>query len=189
MAWPQNKPRPAVFLDRDGVLNEDLGYVHRADQLKIIAGVPAALEDLKNKGYLLLVVSNQSGVARGLFDLGAVEEFNRLLNEKLIAEKGGGLDGFFVCPHHPEGVVLAFKGPCACRKPEPGLILQACQKFNIDLATSFLVGDKPDDCECAVRAGVRPIQIHSRYGPVHPQALAAVATLAEAVTYIPAVAV
>ena len=129
----KNKLQRAVFLDRDGVLNEDVGYAYRVEDLRLIPGVAAAVATLKSRGFLLIVVSNQSGVARGLFSNDDVKRFNHALNQQLIAAAGVGLDDFFYCPHHPDGVIAPYQIQCNCRKPEPGLITQATQKYPIDL--------------------------------------------------------
>lgn len=177
--------RAAVFLDRDGVLNEDLGYVHRVEDLRLLSGVPEALIELRRRGYLLLVVTNQSGVARGHFGLDDVERFHAAVAAEL-ARSGAGLDGFYVCPHLPDGAVARYRQTCDCRKPAPGLVLRAASEHGVDLTRSFLVGDKPDDIECAVRAGVTGIQVAAAGRPRHQAALALVPSLAAALAIIPA---
>jgi D-glycero-D-manno-heptose 1,7-bisphosphate phosphatase len=188
-----NKLCPAVFLDRDGVLNEDLGYAVKLEDLRLLPGVGPAVVQLRKKGYLLIVVSNQSGVARGKFHEEDVRRFNAELNRRLISEavhyfdgSDGfhGINGFYYCPHHPEGVVPGYASNCDCRKPAPGMILQAAAEHGVDLAASYMVGDKPDDMECAQRAGVVGIQVKSRYGAQHPHAVAYVDSLLAAVPYI-----
>ena len=184
MEQSKNKLQRAVFLDRDGVLNEDAGYTYRVEDLRIIPGVAAAIAALKSKGFLLIVVSNQSGVARGLFGNDDVNRFNHALNQQLIAEAGVGIYDFFYCPHHPDGVIAQYKLHCACRKPAPGLIAEATKKYPIDLKFSYLVGDKPDDIECARRAGLIGIQVRSRYGEKHESAMTLVDSLADALPYL-----
>jgi D,D-heptose 1,7-bisphosphate phosphatase len=184
MEQSKNKLQRAVFLDRDGVLNEDVGYAYRVEDLRLIPGIAAAVATLKSRGFLLIVVSNQSGVARGLFSKDDVNRFNQALNQQLIAAAGVGIDEFFYCPHHPDGSVAPYKLRCSCRKPEPGLILQATQKYPIDLKHSYLVGDKPDDIECARRAGLIGIQVRSRYGEKHEHAAALVDSLTAALPYL-----
>ena len=153
--------KPAVFLDRDGVLNRDVGYVYRPEDLVILPGVVESLNKLKAKGFLLIVVTNQSGVARGKFDLDAVSHFNSLLEKEITRLGGPAIDGFYVCPHHPDGTVEAYKKNCSCRKPEPGLILEAAKKHSIDLKKSWMIGDKDSDVLCAKNAGVRGILAQS----------------------------
>ncbi|MFP2770952.1 D-glycero-beta-D-manno-heptose 1,7-bisphosphate 7-phosphatase [Oceanisphaera sp. KMM 10153] len=143
----------AIFLDRDGVINQDTGYVSHSDDFIFIDGVIDAMKQLKQKGYQLVVVTNQSGIARGLF---SEEDFIRLTEwmDWSLADRGVDLDGIYFCPHHPtEG-----SGPetqvCDCRKPAPGMLLQAAQELNINLAASYMVGDKVSDMKAAGVAGV-----------------------------------
>jgi D-glycero-D-manno-heptose 1,7-bisphosphate phosphatase len=145
--------RPAVFLDRDGVLNERVmgGYVRRPDDLRLLPGVPEALRRLRALGYFLIVVTNQQGVGKGLMSEADLEAVHRRLNEDL-AGAGARLDSVYACPH------LEGSG-CGCRKPEPGMLLRAIAERNIDPAASWLAGDAPSDLEAARRAGVRPVLI------------------------------
>jgi D-glycero-D-manno-heptose 1,7-bisphosphate phosphatase len=180
---PPPAERPAVFLDRDGVLNDDGGYLYRTSDVTLIAGAAAAVAELARRGFLILVISNQSGVARGRFGTGDVERFNATLDRALRREGGAGVDGFYYCPHlpkAPEATVPAWTCACDCRKPAPGMVLKAARDHRVALGRSFLVGDKPEDVECAVRAGVRGIQVTAPGRPPHPQALAQVASLAAA---------
>jgi len=145
--------KPAVFLDRDGVLNEDRGYVHRWEDFSFLPGAIDALRQLQQKGYLLVVITNQSAVARGL----CTEADVLALHERMCAflrERGIELAGIYHCPHHPQGSVSDYAIACACRKPEPGMILRAAQEHGIDLARSFLVGDKLSDLEAGRAAGI-----------------------------------
>ena len=157
--------RRAIFLDRDGVLNADLGYVYRVQDLEILPNVGAGLQELKKLGFLLIVVTNQSGVARGYFSLEAVDDFNRALSAELWARSSVQLDDFFVCPHLVEGAVARYSIACVCRKPATGLLDQAVEKWGIDLAESYLIGDKPSDIALATNAGIPGIQIlANQYG-------------------------
>jgi D-glycero-D-manno-heptose 1,7-bisphosphate phosphatase len=151
--------RPAAFLDRDGVLIRDHGYVYRPEDLEILPGVLEALRWLKERGYLLIAVTNQSGVARSYFTLEDVERFHVALQEQLRSELGFGLDGIYVCPHHPDASDFMYAIVCQCRKPSTGLLEQAAEDFEIDWTRSFLVGDKASDMECARRAGIPGIQV------------------------------
>jgi D-glycero-D-manno-heptose 1,7-bisphosphate phosphatase len=184
MARKTSELHRAVFLDRDGVLNFDTGYTYRLADLRLLPGVSQALTQLKQGGFQLIVVSNQSGVARGKFAIADVEAFHQAMNSALRAEGGPVIDEFLYCPHHPEGSVAEFAVVCSCRKPEPGMIVAAAQRHGLTLRDSFLVGDKSDDIEAATRAGVRGIQVRSRYGPPHPSAMALVDSLEEAVPLI-----
>jgi D-glycero-D-manno-heptose 1,7-bisphosphate phosphatase len=150
--------RPAVFLDRDGTLIREVDYLSDLSDLAILPGIPEALRRLGQAGYLLLVVTNQSGVARGYFDLSFVEGVHAELARRLETQ-GARLDRFYVCPHHPE-----FGGPCACRKPAPGLILQAAADWDVDLARSWVVGDKACDLELARSAGCHAALVRTGYG-------------------------
>ncbi|WP_142803579.1 D-glycero-beta-D-manno-heptose 1,7-bisphosphate 7-phosphatase [Tepidiphilus sp. J10] len=145
--------KPAVFLDRDGVLNEDRGYVHRWEDFSFLPGAIEALRQLQQKGYLLVVITNQSAVARGL----CTEADVLALHERMRAflrERGIELAGIYHCPHHPQGSVSDYAIACACRKPEPGMILRAAQEHGIDLSRSLLVGDKLSDLEAGRAAGI-----------------------------------
>lgn len=180
----ERKPRRAVFLDRDGVLNEDIGYAHRAVDLYILPGVPTALKRMRDHGYLLIVVSNQSGVARGYFDEEAVKKFHQLLQARLQQDGVEPLDDILYCPHLPDGVAGPYQRACDCRKPAPGMVLTAAQRHHIDLAGSWLVGDKVSDIACASAAGVNGIQIVKHGEPTHPRAHALVSSLDEAAKLI-----
>jgi histidinol-phosphate phosphatase family protein len=140
--------RPAVFFDRDGVLNPNAGYPHVPDDARLFDDVAPALHQIKGAGFLLFVVTNQSGVARGFFTLHDVEQFNVALCEQL---RTAGIymkeENFYVCPHGPED-------SCECRKPKPGLLLRAAQEHNIDLGRSACIGDSESDIEAGQRAGV-----------------------------------
>lgn len=164
----------AVFLDRDGVLNLDRGYVHQPADLQLLPGVPEALATLKARGFLLVVITNQSGVARGFYDVDAVDAFHAAMQQAL-KPAGVQLDAFYLCPH---------LDGCDCRKPKPGMVLQAAREHSIDLNQSYLVGDKVSDIVCAISAGVTPIQVKRDSEAKHPGALAQVGDLAAAVAFI-----
>ena len=121
---PSRTRRPAAFFDRDGVLNVDHGYVHRTEQLEWVAGAPESVRLLNEAGYYVLVITNQSGVARGFFDEAAVKAFHAHM-QNVLAEKGAHIDAFYYCPHHPEGTVKAFAMACNCRKPRSVMLEQA----------------------------------------------------------------
>jgi D-glycero-D-manno-heptose 1,7-bisphosphate phosphatase len=158
---PAGAPRPAAFLDRDGVLNVDHGYPHRPEQLQWIAGAPDAVRLLNEAGYYVFVVSNQSGVARGFFDEAAVQAFHAHMREALAAQ-GARVDAFYYCPHHPQGTVPRYALRCDCRKPAPGMLEQAAREFAIDRARSFMIGDKADDVAAAQAFGIRGIRFDGR---------------------------
>jgi D-glycero-D-manno-heptose 1,7-bisphosphate phosphatase len=143
----------AAFIDRDGVINLDRGYVHRWEDFEFVPGAVDAMRRLGSAGYALVVVTNQSGIARGLYDEHDVEVLGAKLREHL-ARENVHLAAIEYCPHLPEGSVPAFARTCDCRKPEPGMIVRAAQSLQLDLARSVLFGDKSSDIEAARRAGV-----------------------------------
>ncbi len=143
----------AVFLDRDGVINLDSGYVSCVDDFHFIDGTIEALQILKKKGYCLVVVTNQSGIARGYF---TEEQFMSLTEwmDWSLADRDVDLDGIYFCPHHPTAGVGEYRQECNCRKPAPGMLLDAAKDLKIDLANSYMVGDKAGDLQAAKAAGV-----------------------------------
>ncbi len=146
--------KKVLFLDRDGVLNRDTGYLHSVDELEWIPGAKAGLAYAHSKGYDLIVVTNQSGIGRGYY---AVEDMNILhehMNRELTAN-GAPILHFYYCPHHKEGTILEYAIECDCRKPKPGMILQAFHDYDIDQKASFLIGDSPRDVEAAEAAGIQ----------------------------------
>ncbi|MCL4502517.1 MAG: HAD family hydrolase [Deltaproteobacteria bacterium] len=147
---------PAVFLDRDGTINEEMEYPDRLEQILVFPQAAPAIRRLNEAGLKVVVVTNQSGVARRYFPLAFVHEVHQYLNEHLAAA-GAHFDGLYVCPHHPED-------GCLCRKPKPGLILRAARDLNLDLAHSYMVGDRYNDLETAANAGVKGILVLTGYG-------------------------
>ena len=144
----------AVFLDRDGVINVDYGYVSTWERFEFLPGVPDALRALQDAGYLLIVVSNQSGIGRGYYCEADVESLNQAIAQHLGSTVGVTLSEFYHCPHHPTEAEGEFRRQCDCRKPAPGMIRQAVLDHGIDLKTSLLVGDKDSDIEAGRAAGV-----------------------------------
>ncbi|CAO95967.1 D-glycero-beta-D-manno-heptose 1,7-bisphosphate 7-phosphatase [Erwinia tasmaniensis] len=144
---------PAIFLDRDGTINVDHGYVSEIDNFEFIDGVIDAMRELKQMGFALVLVTNQSGIARGMF---SEDQFMQLTEwmDWSLADRDVDLDGIYFCPHHPEGVTETFKQSCDCRKPQPGMLLTAQQELNIDMSASYMVGDKIEDMQAAAAAGV-----------------------------------
>ncbi|MEY5100992.1 MAG: hypothetical protein RJA36_3711 [Pseudomonadota bacterium] len=145
--------RKAAFLDRDGVINLDRAYVHRWDEFEFVPGAIDAMRRLKNAGYVLVVVTNQSGIARGYYTEQQYQDLTAAMRQAL-AEAGAGVEAVYHCPHHPKGEVAELAQDCECRKPAPGMILRAAQELKLSLADSILVGDKPSDIEAARAAGV-----------------------------------
>ena len=149
--------RPAIFFDRDGTLNVDTGYLYRAEDFRWIEDAPAAIRWANNHGYLAVVITNQSGVARGLYTEADVEKLHRWMNDRLAA-MGAHIDAFYYCPHHPEGTVARYRKACDCRKPGTALVEEACRALHIDKNGSFLIGDADQDMACAERAGLRGLK-------------------------------
>lgn len=146
--------RPAAFIDRDGVVNEERDYVWRIEDFHLLPGVVQGLQRLQQAGYALVVVTNQAGIARGYY---RTEDFHHLSEHLrgLLAAQGVHLDGIYHCPHHPTAGLPPWRVDCACRKPRPGMLLQAAQDLGLDLARSFIVGDKASDLQAGAAAGVR----------------------------------
>lgn len=139
----------AIFFDRDGVLNEEIGYLWEVEKFKWIDGARDAIRFCNERGLLAIVVTNQSGIARGLYTAREVDKLHDFM-QKSLSEVGAHIDAFYYCPHHPE-----FSGECDCRKPKPGLILRACEDFNINPAQAIMFGDTERDIEAAKAAGLR----------------------------------
>ena len=152
-----------IFLDRDGTLNVEVNYLHRKEDLVLLPGVPEALKAFKDQGYRLVVVTNQAGVARGYYTEDDVKELHRYMNE-LLAGQGAEIDAFYYCPHHPEHGIGKYKVRCHCRKPETGMFERAEQDFEVDKASSWMIGDKLIDIEAGRNYGVRTVLVGTGYG-------------------------
>lgn len=156
--------RPVVFLDRDGTLNEEVGYIRDLNDLHLIAGAGAAVRKLNDAGVAAVLITNQTGAARGYYAEQHIRDLNQRLQELLTAE-GAHLDGAYYCPHLPEATVAEYACACACRKPEPGLVEQALQEnVALDRGRSYVVGDKATDVELAERCGARGVLVTTGYG-------------------------
>jgi D-glycero-D-manno-heptose 1,7-bisphosphate phosphatase len=153
----------AVFLDRDGTINVEREYLRRVEDFAFIEGSVKAIRRLREAGFLVIVVTNQSGVARGYFDLAEVEMLHQHLQEELRL-LGTQVDAFYICPHHPEEGIGEFRRDCDCRKGSPGMLLQAAAEHNIDLRRSFMVGDKVADVEAGLAAGCRALLVLTGHG-------------------------
>lgn len=147
------KTIPAVFVDRDGTVIEEVNYLSDIRDLKPFDGAGSALQMLRDAGFLVVLITNQSGVARGYF----TEDFVRLTHERLQEMIGFRFDGIYYCPHGPDD-------GCRCRKPEPGMIEQAALELGIDISASYMIGDKPADIELAARAGMKGVLVTTGYG-------------------------
>jgi D-glycero-D-manno-heptose 1,7-bisphosphate phosphatase len=157
-------PRPALFLDRDGVVIDDTHYVGTIDQIRWIAGSAAAVRLANNAGYVVVVVSNQSGVARGLFGEADVETIHQHIREHFQAESGATFDRFYFCPHHATEGIDRYRVDCECRKPKPGMLLRAARELDLDLSRSWLIGDRASDIQAGLSAGCRTILVRTGYG-------------------------
>lgn len=150
--------KPAVFLDRDGVLTVEKSYVCSVEELQIFPYSQECIEQIHRKGYYAIVVTNQSGIARGLF---TEEELHRM-NQVLAQETG--VDAVYYCPHHPQGIVEKYKVTCDCRKPKTGLLERACKEYQIDLGNSYMVGDRASDILAGMKMGIKTVLLESGYG-------------------------
>jgi D-glycero-D-manno-heptose 1,7-bisphosphate phosphatase len=157
----------AVFIDRDGTINVEKEYLYRTDDFAFIPGAPQAIRLLNEAGFLVVVVSNQSGVARGYYTEEDVQLLHRHIASQL-EQSGARVDAWLYCPHHPAGRG-SYALPCRCRKPLPGMLLEAAGRFDIDLASSIMIGDKLVDVEAGVAAGCRSILVRSGYGSEEEQ--------------------
>ncbi len=153
-------PRRAVFLDRDGTLNVEKEYLHRAEDWEWIPGAVEAIRLLNEAGFVVLVTTNQSGVARGYYDEQAVRSLHAQVDRWLAAE-GAHVDGYYYCPHHPQYGAVRH---CDCRKPAPGMLLAGARDHDLDLKQSYVVGDKAADVGAALAVGAAPILVATGYG-------------------------
>jgi len=155
--------RPAVFLDRDGTMIHDVGYLSRREGVQWFPWTVDAIRLLNRSGYLVCVTTNQSGVGLGHYDEAAVRTLHTWMDGQLRAS-GAAVDAWYYCPHHPEALVPALRQECECRKPAPGMIRQAARAFSIDLERSYVVGDKLLDVGLAAQAGAKGILVMTGYG-------------------------
>ncbi len=153
-------PERAVFLDRDGTINEEIGYLFDPDKVCLIPGAAEALVRLKGAGFMLIVISNQSGVARGLFTEDDLHKVNHRLSH-LMEAKGAKVDAYYFCPHHPRHGEMV---ECECRKPKTGMATAAAERFGIDLSSSYFVGDKATDIELGKNAGGKTVLVLTGFG-------------------------
>lgn len=155
--------KPAVFLDRDGTVIEEVGYLNRLDRVSFFPWSVDAVRVLGDAGLLVVVVTNQAGVARGYFDEKLVRATHALIDTRMHSG-GARIDGYYYCPHHPDGTVEAFSVTCDCRKPKPGMILRAARDLDIDVARSFVVGDRWLDVEMGHAVGATTVLVRTGYG-------------------------
>ncbi len=155
--------RPAVFLDRDGTMIEEVGYLDRKEDVRWFPWTIDAIRLLNRAGFLVCVVTNQGGIGLGLFGQAFVEDVHASMDATL-RESGAVVDGWFLCPHHPRAIVEGLQAPCECRKPGRGMIDAACARWDIDLAKSWVVGDRDVDVEMATAVGARGVLVRTGYG-------------------------
>jgi D-glycero-D-manno-heptose 1,7-bisphosphate phosphatase len=155
--------RPAVFLDRDGTLLEEAGYLDRLDRLVFFPYSVDAVRLLNRANFAVIVVTNQAGIARGIFKESFVAEAHRHISARVSAG-GAHVDGYYYCPHHPEAVIEQYRKSCDCRKPEPGLLRQAASEHGLALDRSFVIGDRWHDLEAGQRVGARGVLVRTGYG-------------------------
>jgi D-glycero-D-manno-heptose 1,7-bisphosphate phosphatase len=182
--------RPAVFLDRDGTIIEDVGFLRDVAQIDLLPWSADAIRQLKEAGYAVVVITNQSGVGRGYYDEAHVQATHRVLDD-LLAESGARVDAYYYCPHHPESTDARYARECECRKPASGMLLRAAADLQLDLPRSWMVGDWWRDVQAGAGAGTRTILIPTgrstehRPAPVDaPRPDAILNNLMEAATWI-----
>jgi D-glycero-D-manno-heptose 1,7-bisphosphate phosphatase len=155
--------KPAVFLDRDGTLLEEAGYLDRLERLAFFPFGIDAVRLLNRGGYSVVIITNQSGIGRGMYEEEFVIRAHQVVDERVRAG-GGRIDGYYYCPHHPEAELAKYRKDCDCRKPEPGMLRQAAADLGLDLSRSFAVGDKWTDVQAGVAAGARGLLVRTGYG-------------------------
>jgi D-glycero-D-manno-heptose 1,7-bisphosphate phosphatase len=157
------KRHRAVFLDRDGTICEEVGYLDSIERMRLIPRAGEAVRRINARGFKTIVVTNQSGVARGYFTEDCLQTLHEELVRQLKAE-GAHLDGIYYCPHHPEGDASPYRTICDCRKPAPGLLLKAADELDVDLQASYMIGDHYSDVECAHRVGAKGVLLLTGHG-------------------------
>lgn len=154
---------PAIFLDRDGTITEEVGYVNHVSRAKLFTWAPRAIQMLKSTGLPVIIVTNQSGVGRGYFTEELVAQVHRKIQKELAAA-GTEVDAYYYCPHHPSAVLKAYRKNCRCRKPSTGLAYEAAKQFGIELSASYIVGDTYRDMQMGFNIGARTILLMTGYG-------------------------
>ncbi len=162
----------AVFLDRDGTINIEREFLHRPEEFQFIPGAAQAIRLLKQAGFRVIVVTNQSGIARGYYDEAAVNRLHKYMDGEL-ARFGASIDAYYFCPHHPEYDIDDNGKTCKCRKPQAGMLLKAAADFSLDLSASFIIGDKLADVQAGLNAGCIPLMVRTGYGTVESNKLPA----------------
>ena len=155
------KKNKAIFLDRDGVINKDVGWLYKIKDITILDGVPEAIKNLKEKNFFLVVISNQPVIARGLATEEKIKEINNTINKRLHKKIETGIGRFYFCPHHPNADLSEYRKSCDCRKPLPGMILQASKDYDLDLRQSWMIGDRISDIIAGKSVGCKTVLIKS----------------------------
>ena len=153
----------AVFIDRDGTINEDMGYINHIDRFVLFPKSIEAIKLINNSGFKAVIVTNQSGVARGYFPESLINKIHNKL-EEILKQNGAYIDAIYYCPHHPNGLIEKYKIECDCRKPKPGMLFRASKDLDINLKQSFTIGDKISDINLAFRVGAKGILVKTGYG-------------------------
>ena len=153
----------AVFIDRDGTMSEEVGYVNHSSRFRLFPYTATAIKHLNESGWLAIVVTNQAGVARGYFSEDMIETVHAQMTKDVTAN-GGRIDAIYYCAHHPSVGEPPYRVACDCRKPQPGLINRAAEQFDVDLSSSWMIGDRYSDVELARNAGVKSMFVLSGYG-------------------------
>lgn len=156
----KSESHPAVFLDRDGTINREVDYLSDPSQLDLLPGAAQAIARLQRGGFAIVVITNQSGIARGRLTEGDLDKIHGRLRE-LLAEEGATLDGIYYCPHHPTEGPAPYRRVCECRKPAPGMLEDAVRDLELDVSRSFAVGDAPRDLRAAAQLGIPGILVES----------------------------
>jgi D,D-heptose 1,7-bisphosphate phosphatase len=155
--------KKTIFLDRDGTINIEKEYLYKIEDFEFEAGVLDALKIFKELKYQVLVVTNQSGIARGYYDEISLKKLNDYMME-IIEKNGGKVEHCYYCPHHSEKGIGSYKVQCTCRKPLPGLLLNGIEDYNVNISKSFMIGDKISDIGAGINAGIQPILVRTGYG-------------------------
>ncbi len=155
--------RPAIFLDRDGTINEEMGYINHPDRFIIFPYVVPSVKIFNELGYVVVVVTNQSGIARGYFPESLVKILHQRMIE-IVEDSGAKIDAVYYCPHHPSEGLTEYRINCDCRKPKPGMIVQAQKDLNLDLSASYMIGDRYKDIKFAKKLGIKAGMVLTGYG-------------------------